>query len=215
MLRSARKPSELFDRIVAKVEHDRPAERSPKDGSRQSGIDERRGLTMSGTKNKGGRPAYQPDERTRRQVETMCGFGIPVAEVAKVVGICENTLRKYYPDEIVLGATKADAKVAEALFKKAIGDGQGSVAAAIFWMKTRRGWRETNVTEISGPQGGPVVTEQISAAEVVSMRLAAMAAQYREGRDEAAALPSVTGADDATRCSRAPLAIEPPSENKR
>jgi hypothetical protein len=29
-------------------------------------------------------------------------------------------------------------------------------AAAIFWLKTRAGWRETNIIEHSGPQGGPL-----------------------------------------------------------
>ena len=139
-------------------------------------------------KNRGGRPAYRPDERTRRQVETMCGFGIPVAEVAKVVGVAENTLRKYYPDEISVGAIKADAKVAEALFKKAIGDGQGSVAAAIFWMKTRRGWRETNVTEVVGPNGGPLQTEEIGAGERVRLRLEAMMVHRNDEPDAIATI---------------------------
>lgn len=98
-------------------------------------------------KNKGGRPPYRRDERIAKQVEAMSGYGIPRAQIAGVVGICENTLRKYYPDELELGATKANAKVIESLFRKAVGDGQGSVAAAIFWAKARCGWRETQVNE--------------------------------------------------------------------
>jgi hypothetical protein len=41
-----------------------------------------------------------------------------------------------------LGSTKATAKVAEFLFHKATTEGAQCVAAAIFWMKTRVGWRE-------------------------------------------------------------------------
>lgn len=100
-------------------------------------------------RSKGGRPPYQRDERTARQVEAMAGYGIPLAMVARVVGIAENTLRKYYLDEVELGATKANAKVIESLFRKATGEGQGAVAAAIFWAKTRCGWRETTVQEVS------------------------------------------------------------------
>lgn len=100
-------------------------------------------------RSKSGRPPYQRDERTARQVEAMAGFGIPLANVAKVVGVSENTMRKYYPDEIALGATKANAKVIESLFRKATGERQGAVAAAIFWVKARCGWRETNVQEVS------------------------------------------------------------------
>ena len=36
-----------------------------------------------------------------------------------------------------------DAKVAEFLFRKATTEGPQCVTAAIFWMKTRGGWRET------------------------------------------------------------------------
>lgn len=35
------------------------------------------------------------------------------------------------------------AKVAESLFRKAIGEGPQSVTAAIFWLKTCGGWRKT------------------------------------------------------------------------
>ena len=114
-------------------------------------------------KNKGGRPPYQREERTARQVEAMAGYGIPVLDIAKVVGVCENTLRKYYPDEIALGATKANAKVIESLFRKATGDGQGAVAAAIFWAKTRCGWRETSVSEVTHSLA-PITQEQRDAA---------------------------------------------------
>jgi hypothetical protein len=54
-----------------------------------------------------------------------------------------KTLRKHYRDELDLGATKATAKVAEFLFRKATTEGPQCVTAAIFWMKTRGGWRET------------------------------------------------------------------------
>ena len=97
--------------------------------------------------NKGGRPPHQRDERIARQVEAMSGYGIPVISIGKCVGLCENTLRKYYRDEIELGAVKANAKVIESLFRKATGEGQGAVSAAIFWAKTRCGWKETTVNE--------------------------------------------------------------------
>lgn len=116
-------------------------------------------------RNKGGRPPYRRDERTARQVEAMVGYGLPIAAIGMVIGVSENTLRKYYGDEIAVGATKAIAKVIESLFRKATGDGQGAVTAAIFWAKTRCGWKETNVNEMSGLDGGPIRTETVSARE--------------------------------------------------
>ena len=37
---------------------------------------------------------------------------------------------------------QGDGKGAESLFRKATGGGSQSVIAAIFWLKTRGGWRE-------------------------------------------------------------------------
>lgn len=94
-------------------------------------------------KNKGGRPPHAPTAEQRKQVEALVGYGIPEAEICKMVGITENTLRKHYREEIDTGTAKANAKVAQSLYKKATGDGSQSVTAAIFWLKTRACWSET------------------------------------------------------------------------
>ena len=51
---------------------------------------------------------------------------------------------------------KANSAVAQSLFKKATGDGPQSVAAAIFWAKTRMGWKETVVNEHGGVAHNPI-----------------------------------------------------------
>jgi hypothetical protein len=89
-----------------------------------------------------GRRAHRPDERGRRQVEALAAYGVPERDIARVVGVDPKTLRKHYRDELDLGSTKATAKVAEFLFRKATTEGHQCVTAAIFWMKTRGGWRE-------------------------------------------------------------------------
>ena len=90
-----------------------------------------------------GRKAHKPDAFHRRQVEAMAGYGVPEHAISRVVGIDAKTLRKHYREELDTGQIKATAKVAESLFRKATGDGSQSVTAAIFWLKTRGGWRET------------------------------------------------------------------------
>ena len=118
------------------------------------------------------RPAHQPDPLTRRQVEALAGYGVPETDIAGVVGIDPKTLRKHYRGELDHGHVKANAKVAENLFRKATGEGREAVTAAIFWLKTRAGWRETNVHEVSGRGGGPIVTIEGSAHEIIEARLA-------------------------------------------
>jgi len=61
-----------------------------------------------------------------------------------VLGIAPATLRKHYRTELSTGHIKANAQVAASLFRKACGDGPQAVAAAIFWCKTRMGWRDPN-----------------------------------------------------------------------
>jgi hypothetical protein len=85
----------------------------------------------------------------------MAGYDVPEAHIAGVVGVSPKTLRKHYRGELDHGHVKANAKVAENLFRKATGDGREAVIAAIFWLKTRAGWRENQLT------GGPIIVERI------------------------------------------------------
>lgn len=103
------------------------------------------------------RPAHKPDPVIRRQVEAMAGYGVPEADIAGVIGIDPKTLRKHYPDELKHGHVKANARVAENLFRRATGEGREAVIAAIFWLKTRAGWKETTVQELTG-RGDGVLT---------------------------------------------------------
>ncbi len=105
-----------------------------------------------------GRPAHEPTAMSRRNVEALAGYGVPEADIAGVVGVDPKTLRKHYRQELRFGHVKANAKVAENLFRKATGDGRESVIAAIFWMKTRAQWKETQVTEMAGPPPSITVT---------------------------------------------------------
>jgi len=131
------------------------------------------------------RPAHQPDPPTRRQVEAMAAYGVPEADIARVVGIDPKTLRKHYREELDTGQIKANSKVAESLYRKATTDGPQSVTAAIFWLKTRARWKETHVAEISGPDGGPIETKETSARDIIQRRIAGLAARL-EANDGAA-----------------------------
>lgn len=99
-------------------------------------------------KAKPGRPPYKPTDETRKQVEALVGYGITEEQICQMIGISRPTLIKYYREEIDTGTAKANAKVAQSLYQKATGDGASAVTAAIFWLKTRAGWKETVRQEI-------------------------------------------------------------------
>ena len=69
--------------------------------------------------------------------------------------------------------------MAENLYRKATGEGREAVIAAIFWLKTRTGWRETSVHEVGGLNSRPIEFEVMvpNAREVLARRLAEIAAR--------------------------------------
>ena len=95
-------------------------------------------------------PPHAPTEKTRAEVSALYSFGITQEEIAKYIGIDPKTLRLHYRDELDAAHVKANAKVGQFLFQNASGatlkDGathSDCVRAAMFWAKTRMGWRET------------------------------------------------------------------------
>ena len=100
--------------------------------------------------------AYVPLASHRAQVEAVAGFGVPEAGIAQVLEIDPANLRSFYARELDSGELKANARVAESLYRKAIGDGREGVTAAIFWLKTRARWKETLVSEVTHDVADPV-----------------------------------------------------------
>ena len=140
-----------------------------------------------------GRRAHQPDPGQRRQVEAMAGFGIPEADIACVLDIDPKTLRRHYRKELDKGHIKATARVAESLFRKATSDGSQSVSAAIFWLKTRAGWKETTTHEISGRDGGPIAMAETSSRELAKAILSVLATASLDGEAPAGLIGHVPG----------------------
>ena len=129
-----------------------------------------------------GRPAHKPDPSSRRQVEALAGYGIPEAEIGEVVGIDAKTLRKHYRQELRQGHTKANAKVAENLYRRATSENREAVTAAIFWLKTRAGWRESIAHEVSGPAGAPIEVAEHSTADLARSILMVLSRGVAESR---------------------------------
>ena len=119
-----------------------------------------------------GRRAHKPDAASRRQVEAMAGYGVREADIAGVVGVDAKTMRKHYRSELDHGHVKANARVAENLYRKATGEGREAVVAAIFWLKTRAGWKETATHEITGRSGGPIETSDVTDRELAKSIIA-------------------------------------------
>ena len=88
---------------------------------------------------------HVPTDKTRGEVAALTSFGHTQEEIAAHLYICVDTLVKYYRDELDNSALRANAKVAQKLYKKAVE--QEDLAAIIFWLKTRARWREKDAED--------------------------------------------------------------------
>jgi len=121
---------------------------------------------------------FEPTRQQRDLVEALVGYGIPYAEICRLVlnprtakPIDTKTLMKAFRNELDVGATKANAKVAESLFKQAT---SGNVTAQIWWTKCRMGWKEPPAAvELSGRVDSTI--EVVNARERVIRKLDSLA----------------------------------------
>jgi hypothetical protein len=85
------------------------------------------------------RTAFRATDEMREKVRSLAGRGVRHEDIAAMIGCDPKTMRKHFRDPLDRGMAEANAKVAGALFDKAMG---GDTAAQIFWMKARAHWRE-------------------------------------------------------------------------
>ena len=109
---------------------------------------------------------HNPSEEERRTVKALSGYGVPQEDIAIHMDMDAKTLRKHYRRELDRGTIEANAKVAQTLFTMATVD--KNVAAAIFWMKARGGWREKPLPdeEPAAPIPRNIVVSWISPEDV-------------------------------------------------
>ena len=95
-------------------------------------------------------PPHTPTPESHAQVSALYSYGITQEEIARFLSIDPKTLRLHYRDELDSAHVKANAKVGQFLFQNASGATLANgathsdcVRAAMFWAKTRMGWRET------------------------------------------------------------------------
>ena len=93
----------------------------------------------------------------------MAAFGVPELNIARVVGSDAKTLRKHYRDELDSGQTKATAKVAESLFRKATSEGSQSGIRGRRMLRRRTG-RAGSATSSASPLSAcemPAITSAV------------------------------------------------------
>lgn len=94
-------------------------------------------------KGTGGIPAHEPTQISRNLVLLACSLGYTQEQIGELVGIAEGTLRKHYEAELADGGRKITLGIAGNLASIAQDRNHPkAVTAAIFWLKTKGGFRE-------------------------------------------------------------------------
>lgn len=112
-----------------------------------------------------GRPAFEPTDAERKQVEALSGYGLPIEQIAVLVrdGIDTDTLRKHFATELLSGKAKANGQVGKTLFQKVMA---GDTTAAIWWSKTQMRWAETQKHELTGADGAPIAVATLDVSQL-------------------------------------------------
>lgn len=112
-----------------------------------------------------GRPDFVPTAAQRKVVSDLAGYGIPINDICLMVinpetgsFIDTKTLRKYFDLELKQAKVQKIGKVAGNLFKIATSPRREAVPAAIFFLKTQAGWKETQRFEHTDADGNPLYT---------------------------------------------------------
>jgi hypothetical protein len=140
-----------------------------------------------------GRRQFEPTGEQRQYCERMASIGIAQDQIARVLGISANTLRKHFAPQLDAADLRALVAVANNLFQLATRDDYRAVVPCIFWLKTRAGWKETSTHELTGANGAPLDLSNVSDADLelleqISERTVAAAA--RRDADEPPAPPT-------------------------
>ena len=126
---------------------------------------------MSGKRGRG-QPKFEPTQDQRYQVKLMKALGIPEHRICTTIinprtqkPVAPMTLARAFAPELASGATEFHALVGDFIMcailgkKPALGDAikseQVRMTAAIFYAKTKMGWKETVVNEPANKDDKP------------------------------------------------------------
>lgn len=101
----------------------------------------------------------KPLEFDLKQVEGLAAQGLTEGQIAQALGICQDTLTNHkkrnseFSDAIKRGKAKGIGVVTNKLMEQIK---SGNTTAMLFYLKCQAGWKETDVREITGPNGGEI-----------------------------------------------------------
>ncbi|MDM0079223.1 hypothetical protein QTI17_01330 [Variovorax sp. J31P179] len=108
---------------------------------------------------KPGRPPHERSDALAKRIAMWVAVGVRVADVAEIEGLSEPTLRKHYWVELQQGHTKANAMVAQSLFRAATHATHPDTRAGMFWLRCRAGWVEATTPPMEPRPGKKAIAQ--------------------------------------------------------
>lgn len=130
---------------------------------------------------KTGPKPWEPTAEQLAKIRLYAGLGSTQEQIATMVGKSVDSLWRNEAayEAWQQGQAETIAKVAGTLVKKALA---GDTASAIFYLKTRAGWKETERHEHTGADGGAIeVDQRTSDADAFTRSVAGLAARRGAG----------------------------------
>jgi len=93
---------------------------------------------------------YKPTNDDYSKVEEMVTIGLDQHTIAKVMGISNATLTKYYSHNLLVGKDKRTARVAGVAYEMAVSGESPSMTT--FWLKTQAGWNSKHHVVVEDKQ---------------------------------------------------------------
>lgn len=108
---------------------------------------------------------HEPTDRLRERVSDLAIAGIPQYMIAKVIGIDEETLKKYYQHELDCSEPEAIERVANTVVMQAINGNEKSQALYLKTKGAKYGWIEKQVIEQVNNDDTQALKQQIKELE--------------------------------------------------
>lgn len=117
---------------------------------------------------------YRPTEADRLFVERAVMAGSRINDIADCLNITDDTLRKHFRYEITTARERLKGDAIRVLMDSLT---DGSLDAAKYVLSRVAGWVEKQAHEHTGPNGGPIQTEEVTARERIAGKLSRLAAR--------------------------------------
>jgi hypothetical protein len=97
---------------------------------------------------KGGRPAHEPNDATRKAIRILAFGDHTQEEIAANIGIGVKTLVKYYADDIAHGKSEMRGALLKKEIEYALSDETGAPRSRQYLLNTKGGFSEKQTFEI-------------------------------------------------------------------